>query len=314
MHRDLKYREAVTGYLFIAPAITIILIFAVIPVISAFYLSFTKYDIIHRPIWIGLRNYERILKDALFFQSLKNTTFYAFGTIPTGMALSLILALILNQKIRGISFFRAAYYLPVVTSLVAVSMVWMWMYTPAAYGLLNYGLHILGVLAQRLGDLLGIAALSKLELTRQAWLGNPKLAMPAIIVMSIWKSLGYNMVIYIAGLQSIPEHLYEAARIDGAGRWQRFRCITWPLLRPTTFFIFVISIISSSQVFGQVYVMTNGGPNNTTTTVVHQIFQNAFSYLKMGYASAMAFILFLVIFAISMLNWRFFRSEEAELG
>jgi multiple sugar transport system permease protein len=303
-------REALYGYTFIAPAVLIILLFAILPVIAAFFLSFTRYDIITLPQWIGLTNYRRLLNDALFFKSLSNTLYYALGVIPVGMAFSLILALTLNRVLRGISFFRAAYYLPVVTSLVAVSMIWLWIYSPADYGLLNYLLSSATHLIQSIGKLCGVDTLARIDFLRRSWLGDPTLAMPAIIVMSIWKGLGYNMVIYLAGLQSIPEELYEAATIDGAGRWEKFRDVTWPLLKPTTFFIIVTSIIGASQVFGQVYVMTNGGPNNTTTTIVHQIFQNAFSFLRMGYAAAMAFVLFLIIFAISMLNWRFFKVES----
>ena len=303
-------REALYGYTFIAPAVLIILIFAILPVVAAFSLSFTRYDIITPPRWIGFANYRRLFYDSLFFKSLGNTLYYAIGVIPVGMILSLLLALILNRVLRGISFFRAAYYLPVVTSLVAVSMIWMWIYSPADYGLLNYLLSLAAHLIQGIGELCGIDAMTRIDFLRRSWLGDPSLAMPAIIMMSIWKGLGYNMVIYLAGLQSIPEQLYEAATIDGAGRWGKFRNITWPLLKPTTFFIIVTSIIGASQVFGQVYVMTNGGPNNTTTTVVHQIFQNAFSFLRMGYAAAMAFVLFLIIFAVSMLNWRFFKVES----
>lgn len=302
--------ETIHGYAFIAPATAIILIFAILPVIAAFLLSFTRYDIITPPRWIGFANYRHLLHDALFFKSLGNTLYYTIGVIPAGMTLSLLLALTLNRLLRGISFFRAAYYLPVVTSLVAVSMIWMWIYSPADYGLLNYLVTSTAGLIQSIGELCSIDVLTRTDFLRRSWLGDPSLAMPAIIVMSIWKGLGYNMVIYLAGLQSIPEEIYEAATIDGAGRWTKFRHVTWPLLKPTTFFIIVTSVIGASQVFGQVYVMTNGGPNNTTTTIVHQIFQNAFSFLRMGYAAAMAFVLFLIIFAISMLNWRFFRAEH----
>jgi len=292
-------RESRTAYLFLAPGLALFFLFVLIPVIAAFYLSFCRYDIIHSPTWIGLRNYARIGQDlqnhGVFFQSLRNTAQYAIGTIPLGMVLALALALPLNAGLRGVTLYRTTYYLPVVTSLVAVSLVWMWIYDPS-YGLLN---HLL-------------MKLSGGRITPQAWLGDPGQAMPAIIAMSIWRGLGYNMVIYLAGLQGIPEHLYEAATLDGASAWQRFRAITWPLLKPTTAFIFVISTIGASQVFAQVYVMTNGGPNNATTTIVHQIFQNAFSFMKMGYASAMAFVLFGLIFVLSLINLRLLRGGEVE--
>jgi ABC-type sugar transport system permease subunit len=220
------------------------------------------------------------------------------------MALALLLALLLNTGLRGITVYRTVYYLPVVTSLVAVSLVWMWIYDPN-YGLLN---HFLQLLSEALSLLLG----RDIVIPPQTWLADPGLAMLAIIAMSIWRGLGYNMVIYLAGLQSIPDHLYEAAIIDGATPWQRFWSITWPLLKPTTAFILVISVIGASQVFAQVYVMTNGGPNNATTVIVHQVFQNAFSFMKMGYASAMAFVLFGLIFVMSLINLRLLRGGEVE--
>lgn len=292
-------REERTAYLFLAPGLILFLVFMVIPMIAAAYLSLCRYDVIHSPSWIGLRNYARIGKDianhGVFYLSLRNTMQYAIGTIPVGMALALGLALLVNAGLRGSSIYRTTYYLPVVTSMVAVAMVWMWIYDPS-YGLLNYLL----------------AKLSAGRANPQAWLGNPKLAMMAIVAMSIWKGLGYNMVIYLAGLQGIPEHLYEAAMMDGATRWQRFRAITWPLLKPTTAFILVMSTIGASQVFAQVYVMTNGGPNNATTTIVHQIFQNAFSFMKMGYASAMAFVLFGLIFLLSLITLRLTRAGQVE--
>jgi multiple sugar transport system permease protein len=296
---DRARREERTAYLFLTPGLILFLVFMVIPMIAAAYLSFCRYDVIHSPSWIGMKNYARIWKDiangGVFYLSLRNTMQYAIGTIPVGMALALGLALLVNAGLRGSSLYRTTYYLPVVTSMVAVAMVWMWIYDPS-YGLLNY--------------LLGKVSAGRAN--PQAWLGSPKLAMMAIVAMSIWKGLGYNMVIYLAGLQGIPEHLYEAAMIDGATRWQRFRAITWPLLRPTTAFILVISTIGASQVFSQVYVMTNGGPNNASTTIVHQIFQNAFSFMKMGYASAMAFVLFGLIFLLSLITLRLTRAGQVE--
>ncbi len=301
-------REERTAYLFLAPGLALFLLFVLIPVVAAFYLSFCRYDIIHSPHWVGTANYQRIARDigsqGVFCVSLRNTAQYALGTIPLGMALALALALLVNAGLRGVSIYRTTYYLPVVTSLVAISMVWMWIYDPS-YGLLNYLL----VLISRAGS---AVTGHHVLIAPQTWLANPKQAMPAIIAMSIWRGLGYNMVIYLAGLQGIPEHLHEAALIDGASKWQRFRAITWPLLKPTTAFIFVVSVIGASQVFAQVYVMTNGGPNNATTTIVHQIFQNAFSFMKMGYASAMAFVLFAIIFVLSLINLRLMRGGEVE--
>ena len=301
-------REERTAYLFLAPGLALFLLFVLIPVIAAFYLSFCRYDIIHSPTWIGARNYSRIGQDlrnhGVFYLSLRNTAQYAIGAIPIGMALALALALLLNAGLRGVTLYRTTYYLPVVTSLVAVSLVWMWIYDPS-YGLLNYGLELVARAAS-------FVTRREVTIAPQTWLANPGQAMPAIVAMSIWRGLGYNMVIYLAGLQGIPDHLYEAAVLDGATPWQRFKAITWPLLKPTTAFIFVVSIIGASQVFAQVYVMTNGGPNNATTTIVHQIFQNAFSFMKMGYASAMAFVLFGLIFILSLINLRLLRGGEVE--
>lgn len=301
-------REARTACLFLAPGLALFFLFVLIPVVAAFYLSFCRYDIIHPPSWIGANNYARIAKDlanhGVFYLSLRNTAQYAIGTIPIGMALALGLALLVNAGLRGVSLYRTSYYLPVVTSLVAISMVWMWLYDPS-YGLLNYGFDLISRAAS-------FALHRQVAIPPQTWLGDPGQAMGAIIAMSIWRGLGYNMVIYLAGLQGIPQHLYEAAILDGATPWQRFWAITWPLLKPTTAFILVVSVIGASQVFAQVYVMTNGGPNNATTTIVHQIFQNAFSFMKMGYASAMAFVLFGIIFVLSLINLRLLRGGEVE--
>ena len=292
-------RESRVAYLFLSPGLALFLVFTVIPVFAALYLSFCRYDVIHSPVWLGMKNYARLWQDlanhGVFYLSLRNTLQYAIGTIPLGMALALALALLLNAGLRGMGIYRTTYYLPVVTSMVAVAMVWMWIYDPS-YGLLNYL----------------FAKLSGGRIAPQAWLADPGQAMAAIVAMSVWKGLGYNMVIYLAGLQGIPEHLYEAATIDGASAWQKFWRITWPLLKPTTAFILVVSVIGASQVFAQVYVMTNGGPNNATTTIVHQIFQNAFSYLKMGYASAMAFVLFALIFLLSLITLRLTRAGQVD--
>jgi len=324
----LERREARAAYGFLAPALFLFLVFVAIPVIAAVFLSFTRYDIFHRPVWIGFDNYRNLFRDEVFHQSLVNTAFYAACTIIPGMTLSLTLALILNAKLRGITFYRAAYYLPVVTSLVAVAMIWMWMLQPTS-GLINQGLaNFWEPFVRWLGGALNAVSfgligdtLMKYQAPQPSWLGTPtgiisigryplSLTLQAIVMVALWAGLGWNMVIFLAGLQGIPTHLYESAMLDGAGPWKRFLYITWPLLKPTTFFIFVTEVIGASQVFGTVYVMTNGGPNNTTTTIVHQIFQNAFAFLKMGYASAMAFVLFLIVFVVSMFNWIFLRGES----
>jgi multiple sugar transport system permease protein len=285
----IERRQALAGYLFIAPGLLLFLVFVLGPVAYAFYLSFTDYDVFTRQNWVGLENYQLVLEDEIFWRAAGNTLYYAAVSIPVGMAVSLFLAVLLNQRIKGMTFFRTAYYLPVVSSMVAVSMIWVQLFDPS-YGVVNYALGLIG-------------------LSGPDWLGDPDLAMPAIIAMSVWKGLGWNMLIYLAGLQGIPGYLKEAAQIDGASRWQVFWNVTLPLLKPTTFFIFVTSCIGAFQVFDQVYVMTQGGPANATTTIVHQIYNAAFKSLEMGYAASMSFILFGVILAVSLANLRSLRSE-----
>jgi ABC-type sugar transport system permease subunit len=231
---------------------------------------------------VGLNNYIHAFHDEVFIKSIQNTIFYAATNIPGQMILGLILALILNEKIRARGLYRTTYYFPVVTSMVVVAMVWLWIYEPG-WGLLNQ-------------------VLSKLHLGRQNWLSDTHMAMPAIVVMSIWKGTGNAMILFLAGLQGIPEELYESAKIDGANRWNRFVHITLPLLKPTTFFIFVMYCIWAFQMFDQVYIMTQGGPVWSTTSIVHQIYQRAFLYVEMGYASTFATILFVIVLAITIVN------------
>jgi multiple sugar transport system permease protein len=289
--RSVQRRQAVAGYLFIAPAMMIFFVFTLLPVAIALYLSLTNYDVFTRIDWVGLQNYQDIADDEFFWRALVNTTTFTVWTIPLSMGIGLGLALLLNQKLRGLGIYRTIYYVPVVTSMVAVAMIWIQLFDPL-YGVISNALESVGIR--------GID-----------WLGDPNLAMPSVIVVSIWKVIGWNMLIYLAGLQGIPEYLKEAAAIDGANRWQSFLRITLPLLRPTTFFIFVTSVIGAFQVFDQVYVMTGGGPANATTTLVHQIYNAAFKALDMGYAAAMSFVLFAIILVISLLSMRAIRGEVA---
>jgi multiple sugar transport system permease protein len=284
-------RQALAGYLFIAPAMMIFFVFTLLPVAIALYLSLTNYDVFTRIDWVGLSNYQDIVDDEFFWRALANTTTFTAWTIPLSMGIGLGLALLLNQKLRGLGIYRTVYYVPVVTSMVAVAMIWIQLFDPL-YGVISNALETIGIQ--------GID-----------WLGDPNLAMPSVIVVSVWKVIGWNMLIYLAGLQGIPEYLQEAAAIDGANRWQSFFRITVPLLQPTTFFIFVTSVIGAFQVFDQVYVMTGGGPANATTTLVHQIYNAAFKAFDMGYAAAMSFVLFGIILVISLLSMRAIRSEVA---
>jgi len=277
-------KEAVAGYLFLLPALGGILVFILGPVVAAIALSFTKWDLLTPAKFIGLSNYQELIQDPMFRKVMLNTLIFTGASAPLSLILSLGLALALNQKIKGIVVFRTIYFLPVVSSMVAVSLVWRWLYNPN-YGLLNYFLNLL-------------------HLPSVNWLFSTTWAMPAIILMSVWKGLGYNMVIFLAGLQGIPQMYYESAKIDGAGKFQSFKDITLPLLSPTTFFVLVISIISSFQVFDQIFVMTSGGPAHATEVIIYYIYHNAFQIFRMGYASALAFCLFIIIFALTLLQIR----------
>ena len=255
------------------------------PVLAALYLSVLEWDILTPPRFVGLGNYQALLADKLFWESLKNTAIYSLLAIPPGIAAALALALAMNQKIRLVRLYRTAYFVPVVSSMVAVAMVWRWLYN-TDFGLLNH--------------LLWLAGLPIVN-----WLGDPWIALPSVALMSIWKGMGYNMVIFLAGLQGIPRHLYEAAELDGAGRWARFWKITLPLLSPSLFFVAVMSVISSFQVFDQVFIMTQGGPGTATTVYNYYLYKNAFTWLKMGYAASLAYVLFAVIFLITLFQVRF---------
>ncbi len=287
-----RFNSIVMALFFLAPFLLLFVVFRAGPVLASLVLSLTEYDGLSRPMWVGLAHYKDILtgpeaSTRLFWKSVGNTLYFTAGQVGFEMTTGLGLALLVNARIlRAKSVWRTAYYLPVVTSLVAASMIWLWLYHPQS-GLLNVVLQGLG-------------------LPRLKWLSDIKLAMPSIILMTVWQGAGWSMVIYLAGLQGIPESLYEAAQIDGAERWQQFLNITLPLLAPVTLFVVIISSISALQVFSQIFVMTGGGPLNATTTVTHQIWTNAFRFFRLGFASAMSFLLFIVILIISILNSRLF--------
>lgn len=280
----LRLRDAFWGYLFIAPSMLGVLMFTLFPVLAALGISFSEWNLITPPRFVGLEGYRALLSDPVFGKVLLNTLYYTAGSVPLNLVLSLALALALNQKIRGIAVYRTAYFMPVVSSMVAVGLIWAWLYD-TDYGLIN-------------------ALLARLHLPPVAWLTSTEWAMPAVIVTSVWKSLGFNMVIFLAALQDVPEGLYEAARIDGAGAWRLFRHITLPLISPAVFFVVVMGIIGSFQAFDQVYVMTEGGPARATTVIVYYIWQNAFKFFKMGYASAMAYVLFLLVLLATLAQWQ----------
>ncbi|WP_313999357.1 sugar ABC transporter permease [uncultured Paenibacillus sp.] len=276
-------KEALDCYVFISPAVVGLLLFMLGPIVFSAYISFTDYDILGSPRWIGLQNYIDLVNDPFFWLSLKVTFVYAGVSVPLGLAVSLLLAMLLNQNLKGIYLFRVIYYLPAVISGVAVALLWKWIFNPE-FGLLNWFLGLFGIR----GPL---------------WIFSETWALPSIILMSLW-SIGGSILIYLAGLQGIPSELYEAAEIDGANRIRRFWSVTIPMLSPVIFFNLVMGIIGSVQVFTEGYVMTSGGPNNSTLFAVLYLYRNAFNYLSMGYASAMAWVLFLIILTLTLLVFR----------
>jgi len=278
-------QEAVTGYLFILPALFILVAFWFIPTFYAFVVSFFRWDFMN-PVktFVGLGNYRELLTSLEFWKVMWNTVYYMIGAIPLAMFFALVLALCLNEKLKLLAWFRTAAFAPVVASIVAMAAVWMWMYDPIN-GLLNYFLQLCGMKPLK-------------------WLTDTQLAMPALILVDIWKHTGYDMIIYLAGIQSIPDSYYEAAKIDGANAWQRFWKITWPLLGPTTLFILIISVIQRFQVFSMVHTMTKGGPVQATDVIVYYLYEKAFVNFEMGYAFAVAYVLFLIIFAVTVIQWK----------
>jgi multiple sugar transport system permease protein len=275
-------KKSSAAFIFLFPALSAIFVFFFLPVIAAFIISFTDFDIYainnyNNIRFIGFKNYLELFNDPLFWTALKNTFYFVFAAAPLSIIVSLTSAVALNSKlIKYKSLFRLTYFLPVVTTLVAVAIVWRFIYHPR-FGILNY--------------FLGFFGLNEVD-----WLGDPNWAMPAIIILAVWKNFGYNMIIFIAGLQNIPEQLYEAAKIEGAGMWQQFKFITLPMLAPTTLFVSLITMIGFFQLFAEPYVMTQGGPLNSTLSIVQYMYQEGFRWWNMGYSSAIAFILFFIIF------------------
>ncbi|TDF98694.1 carbohydrate ABC transporter permease [Paenibacillus piri] len=279
------YRDGTWAFLLLLPNILGFLAFTLVPVIASFLLSFTSWDMLSAIQWVGLSNYANLLQDETFIKVFWNTIYFAGVSVPVGIVCSLLLAVALDQGISFKKFYRMAYFLPVVSSMVAVAVVWQFIYNPE-YGLLNYFLSLIGIKGPN-------------------WLTSTAWAMPAVIITSVWKNVGFNMLIFLAGLQGISNDYYEAAELDGAKWRQKFFYVTIPLLSPTTFFVTVMSFIGSFQVFDTVFLMTQGGPARSTSVIVHYLYENAFKYFNMGYASAMAYVLFFMVFLITMLQlWR----------
>lgn len=282
------------GFLMILPWVVGFLAFTAGPMLFSLYISLNEWDIIRESVFVGLSHYKKLPQDDLFWTSLYNTAYYTFIAVPAHIIAALLVALLMNLKLPGIRWYRTVYYLPSIVPTVANSLLWMWFFNPE-YGLANSVLEFLG-------------------LPRQAWLWDPVLAKPVFIIMSLW-GLGGTMVIFLAGLQGIPQSLYEAATIDGAGRWALFRHVTLPMLTPVIFFSIVMQIISSFQVFTSAYVMTGGGPLNATLFYVLYLWRNGWDYFRMGYASALAWVLFAIILVFTWLQlrmgklWVFYETE-----
>jgi multiple sugar transport system permease protein len=314
--RRKKFMDPLTAALYLVPAGIVVIVFRMIPIVSAFILSFFDVKMGRIRGFVGLAQYVRLFQDPTFFSSLGTTVYYVAGVVPVSLFLSLLAAVLLNQKIRALGLYRTVFFLPVVTSLVAVSMVWKWIFHPRL-GLLNYIFEVLGGNAMVwLEEPRGIFEMVASGLGWGWWpagLSGPSLALIAVIIVAIWRGIGYNIVIFLAGLQNIPNQYYEAARIDGANSRGVFWKVTWPLLSPTTFYVLLSTTITSFQVFTQIYLMTGppvGGPMGTTKVIVYYLFEKGFDAGgNMGYASAVALILFVIILSLTLVQRRLVESR-----
>ncbi len=293
--RELKNstKETIAAYCFLAPNLIGFFVFTSIPVVASLVLSFMKWDLLSPPKWVGFANFRMLFQDPYFWKYCWNTVYLMFA-IPFSIAGSLILALALNQKLKGMVFFRTIYYLPSICSGVAIFMLWRLVYNPD-FGIFN-------TLIAQFGEVIHV------PLRGPYWLSDEKWAKPALIIMNVWQTVGGpNMILYLAALQGVPRFLYEAAEIDGANSWQKFWAVTWPQISPTTFFIVTMSIIGGFQSgFDPAYNMTGGGPNGSTTTLIYYIYNNAFNWYQMGYAAAISWVLFIVIFVLTRGKWKLF--------
>jgi multiple sugar transport system permease protein len=293
--RKLRRNEAFWGILLALPAILGFVLWQFIPMVGSLFIGFTDWRLTGSPDWIGLQNFERIFRDRLFFQALRVTAIYAVFSVPLGLALAFAIALLLNQKVRGLPIFRTIFYIPSIVPVVASSVLWIWLFNPD-FGLLNAMLRSIG--------------LPKLQ-----WIYASNTVIPSLILMSFW-GIGGTMLIFLAGLQGVPNHLYEAVDIDGGNLWHKFRNVTLPMMTPTIFFNLVLSVINALQTFTQGYIMTNGGPNNASLFYALYIYRKAFQQTQLGYASALALILFLLITVLSFLlirsssSWVYYHGDR----
>ncbi len=272
---------SVAGWIFILPALLGTIVFIIIPVFCSFGLSFAKWDLLNPIEFVGFQNYKEIFNEPVFFKILINTIVFAVSTSLFGVIIPLILAAILNAKIRGSEFFKTAYFLPFITPMIVIGIVWEWIFDPNI-GILNNVIHL-----------------------HINWLYDTNFAMPALIIVSVWKLIGYNMIIFLSALSGISQSLFEAAKIDGAGIIDTFKNVTVPMLSPTIFFVIIITAISSFQVFDLIYLMTQGGPLDSTNVLVYAIYKNAFEYFNIGKASAIAYVLFVIILVLTLFQWKF---------
>ena len=271
--------ERIAAWIFIMPAVLGIIIFIIIPIFFSFGLSFAKWDLLNPIEFVGFDNYKEILTEPLFGKILLNTVIFALATSIFGVIIPLILASILNRKIRGSEFFKTAYFLPFITPMIVIGIIWQWIFDPNI-GLLNKVLQI-----------------------HVNWLYDPHWAMPALIIVSVWKLIGYNMIIFLSSLSGISNSMFEAAKIDGASPLETFFYVTIPLLSPTIFFVVIITAVSSFQIFDLIYLMTQGGPLDSTNVLVYAIYKNAFEYFNAGKASAIAYVLFIIILILTLIQW-----------
>jgi len=285
-----KNSIAIAPYIFIAPNVLLFLIFMIIPIIFTFYISFHDWGILGAPVFIGFQNFVKLFSDKVFWTSLGNTVYYTAATVPLSAAFGLLGAILLNRKIPLRPIFRTIFFAPVVVSMTAAGLIWTWMFNPH-YGLFNEILSYFGI-----GSV--------------DWLTSTTWAMPAIIITTLWLRIGYCLVIYLAGLQAVPDSLYEAADMDGANDWQKFWRITLPMIKPTTVFIIVMEVIHGFMVFDLIYTMTNGGPGFSTTVIVQYIYQKAFVEGDMGYASAIGTVFFLIIMVLTAIQLRIGRDDS----
>ena len=286
-----RRRTALTAWLFLAPSLIALLLFTVYPMIQAAYLSFTNYNLIRAAQWVGLANYQELFGDPAFWNAFWNTVFYAVVVTPVTVVLALALAVFLDRGFRGRSFVRTAIFLPFIVSLGIIAIAWSFLLDPNI-GLISYWLSNIGIVS------------------KQGLLSDPTWALPAVMFVGVWKNVGFYMVIYLAGLQSVPLELHEAARLDGAGVWQRFRNVTLPLLSNQTMLVSVMALIASLQAFDQIYVMTHGGPFFRTETLVMLIYREGFQELRFGYGAAISWVLLVFVFLLSMIQYGFFQRRQ----